>query len=85
MTVVGLSSSGIVELDPRGVVINFHEKITNPPDNIAYGAIYILSAAILDELKQINASVSDFSAELIPQYSRRIYSDLNSTFKPWLF
>jgi len=68
------TSSGIVELNPKDVVVNFHEKITNPPGNIANGAIYILSAAMLDELKQIKASVSDFSTEVIPQFLGRIYA-----------
>ena len=33
---------GIVELDAEGVVVGFHEKVANPPSNLANGAIYIL-------------------------------------------
>ena len=36
-------SCGILELDERGVVTGFHEKVQNSPGNIANGAIYILS------------------------------------------
>jgi mannose-1-phosphate guanylyltransferase len=41
------SSCGILELDERGVVIGFHEKVASPPGNLANGAVYILSAELL--------------------------------------
>ena len=32
---------GIVELDDEGIVVNFHEKVSNPPSNIANGAVFV--------------------------------------------
>ena len=40
-------SCGIVEVDDIGVVTGFHEKVKNPPGNLANGAIYILSKSML--------------------------------------
>ena len=33
---------GIVETDENGILINYHEKISNPPSNLANGAIFHL-------------------------------------------
>ncbi len=69
------SSCGIVELDDRGVVIDFHEKVKSPPGNHANGAVYILSAELLsmlggNELK----NVTDFSTEVLHRLLGRIYT-----------
>ena len=41
---------GIVELDRRGIVTAFHEKVETPPGNLANGAVYILSPPVMDFL-----------------------------------
>jgi len=41
------TSCGIVEIDEQNIVIGFHEKIKNPPGNLANGAIYVLSNEFL--------------------------------------
>ena len=68
------SSCGIVELDERGVVIGFHEKVKTPPDNLANGAIYLLSSGFLKILVSYYQNAIDFSTEIIPQFVGRIYS-----------
>ena len=68
------SSCGIVELDERGVVIGFHEKVATPPGNLANGAVYILSKELLDILGTDLHLVSDFSTEVLNRFVRRIYS-----------
>jgi mannose-1-phosphate guanylyltransferase len=65
---------GIVELDERGVVIRMHEKVLNPPGNLANGAIYIISPAMQTELRQQLPSATDFSTEVLPHFMGRIYS-----------
>ena len=67
------SSCGIVELDERGVVIGFHEKVRTPLDNLANGAIYLLSSEFLKILVSYYKDASDFSTEIIPQFVGRIY------------
>lgn len=68
------SSCGIVELDDRGVVIGFHEKVVNPPGNLANGAVYILSAELLRRLSTDLVTVRDFSTEVIKHFVGCIYS-----------
>ncbi len=68
------SSCGIVELDARGVVIGFQEKVANPPGNLANGAVYILSAELLQRLGSDLRSVTDFSTEVLNRFESKIYS-----------
>lgn len=68
------SSCGIVELDERGVVIGFHEKLAKPPGNLANGAVYILSAKLLKRLGTDLHAVTDFSTEILPKFIGEIYS-----------
>ena len=56
---------GIVELDPEGVVVGFHEKVVNPPGNLANGAVYILSPELINTLATDLREVSDFSTEVL--------------------
>ena len=67
-------SCGVVELDKKGVVIGFHEKVDNPPGNIANGAIYILSKELLGILKTDFRNSKDFSKEVIPSMLGKIYT-----------
>ncbi len=68
---------GIVDLDERGVVRAFYEKITNPPGNLANGAVYILEKEILDDL---DPDVFDFSTQVVPRYMGCIYTFENKTY-----
>jgi mannose-1-phosphate guanylyltransferase len=63
-------SCGIVECDADGVVLRFHEKVANPPGNLANGAVYILEPGVLDFIAKTGAA--DFSTEVLPHYLGRI-------------
>jgi mannose-1-phosphate guanylyltransferase len=63
---------GIVELDEKGIVVAFHEKIKNPPGNLANGAVYILSPSILDYVNNLGKQEIDFSTEVLPNFLHRI-------------
>lgn len=67
------SSCGIVELDKRGVAVGFHEKVPAPPGNLANGAVYILSAELLERLGNDLNDVKDFSTEVLHLFLGRIY------------
>jgi mannose-1-phosphate guanylyltransferase len=56
-----------LELDDQGLVVGFHEKVANPPGNLASGAIYLLSAEFLALVTSKLSRVSDFSTEVIPE------------------
>lgn len=66
------STCGIVELDDRGVVTGFHEKVANPPGNLANGAVYILSAELLGMMGKELHAVTDFSTEVLHRFVGRI-------------
>lgn len=68
------SSCGIVELDERGVVVGFHEKVASPPGNLANGAVYLLSAELLEMLRGELAAVTDVSTEVLHRLVGRIYT-----------
>jgi mannose-1-phosphate guanylyltransferase len=68
------AACGIVELDKRGVVIGFHEKVAEPPSNLANGAVYILSTEILTKLATNLCSAQDFSTEVLNQLIGQIFS-----------
>jgi len=67
-------SCGIVELDGRGIVMGFHEKIENPPGNLANGAVYLLSAELLKLLETELSAVTDFSTEVLQHFVGQIYT-----------
>ena len=73
-------SCGIVELDQDNVVIAFHEKVKNPPSNLANGAVYILEPSIFDFLESLGKETIDFSTEVLPCYLGRIFTFHNDQY-----
>ncbi len=67
-------SCGIIEFDELGVVQAFHEKIKNPPGNIANGAVYIIEPSIFNFLDALGKQCIDFSTEVLPHYMGKIYT-----------
>ena len=68
------SSCGIVERDRACVVTGFHEKVANPPGNLANGAIYLLSADLIQRLGKDLKAVTDFSTEVLNRFVGRIFT-----------
>jgi mannose-1-phosphate guanylyltransferase len=68
------SNCGIVDIDENLVVTGFYEKVSSPPGNLANGAVYILSAAMLRELSLEFSTVKDFSNEVLPHFIGRIFT-----------
>lgn len=66
------TSCGILEVDAQQVVTAFHEKVATPPGNLANGAVYCLSAGMLDEISADCPRASDFSTEVVPRFMGRI-------------
>lgn len=65
------STCGIVELDDEGVVIGFHEKVENPPGNLANGAVYLLEPEVLLWISE-RQQITDFSTQVLPHFVGRI-------------
>jgi mannose-1-phosphate guanylyltransferase len=73
-------SCGIVELDARGLVRAFHEKVRNPPGNLANGAVYVLEPSMFGFLRSLGRKVIDFSTDVIPAHIGRISAWHNGTY-----
>lgn len=73
-------SCGIVELDARGVVVKFHEKVAKPPSNYANAAVYIFEPSVIDFLASLDKAVIDISTEVLPRYLRRMQAFHNSDY-----
>ena len=65
-------SCGIVETDKNGIMINFHEKVKNPPSNIANGAIYLFDYSFLEWLEKKQIKGNDISYDLLPLLKNKI-------------
>ena len=63
-------SCGIVELDDKHQVLTMHEKVANPPTNLANAAVYILQNGLVDVIRE--KGMSDFSLDVIPYFFGRI-------------
>ena len=64
-------SCGIVEVNDNNIVIAFHEKIPNPPGNIANAAVYIIEPEVIEFIVS-DTQITDFSTEVLPKYLGRI-------------
>ena len=66
------SSCGILEVDQQKTVLAFHEKVPNPPGNLANGAVYIFEPEVIDAIASLGKPVVDVSTEVIPEFLGRI-------------
>lgn len=66
------SSCGILECDARGVVQAFHEKVANPPGNLANAAVYVIGSKVVEAAASLGRPVVDLSTEVIPAFVGRI-------------
>ncbi|MEA3314958.1 MAG: nucleotidyltransferase family protein [Campylobacterota bacterium] len=73
-------SCGIVELDENNIVQKFYEKISNPPSNLANGAVYICEPSIISFMETLNKKDIDFSIEVLPNFMGKINTYLNGTY-----
>ena len=65
------SSCGIVELDKKGVVIGFYEKVNNPPGKLANAAVYLIEPEVIKWISS-HPGVNDFSTEVLPNFLGKI-------------
>ena len=63
---------GILELDGGDRVVGFHEKVQDPPGNLANGAIYVVEPAVLDFMAGLRGPFIDFSTQVIPALLPRV-------------
>jgi mannose-1-phosphate guanylyltransferase len=63
---------GILETGADDTVLAFHEKVENPPGNLANAAVYICEREVVDFISGLGRPVVDFSTEVIPHFIGRI-------------
>ena len=74
-------SCGIVELDEKGVVQGFHEKVSSPPGNLANAAVFLFGPEAADTIARLDSKVDlDISRDLIPQLIGRLNTWHNDTY-----
>jgi mannose-1-phosphate guanylyltransferase len=71
---------GIVKLDERGVVMELHEKVEDPPGDIANAAVYIFEPSVLDFLASLPGAFIDVSTQVLPRYVGRMHTFHNADF-----
>ena len=64
-------SCGIVKCEDN-IVTEFHEKVKNPPSNLANGAVYIFEPTIIDLIASYQKEKVDLSTQIIPKLMNRI-------------
>ena len=68
------TACGIVEVDDGGIVRALHEKVLNPPHNLANGAVYIFDPEVIDFICKQQKNPLDLSTDILPKYLNRIFS-----------
>tara|TARA_E500000331_G_scaffold72430_1_gene67251 strand:- start:423 stop:1136 length:714 start_codon:yes stop_codon:yes gene_type:complete len=66
---------GILEADEKGIVHGFHEKVENPPGNVANAAIYIFEPSVIQFISSSPpGELVDISKDVIPEFLGRIFA-----------
>jgi mannose-1-phosphate guanylyltransferase len=68
------TACGILELDGASRVVGFHEKVSDPPGNLANGAVYVFSPAVVSRIAELGKPVVDLSTEIIPGLLPRVFA-----------
>ena len=66
------SSCGIVLVNSKGIVEEFHEKVKNPPTNLANGAVYVIDKKFINWLVSKKTNYFDFSNDVLPHLTGKI-------------
>lgn len=67
-------SCGILELDGNRVVQAFHEKVEQPPGDLANAAVYVMEPEVADLACSFGRPFVDLSTEIIPRLVGRIFA-----------
>lgn len=67
-------SCGVLVLNSDSTILEFHEKVDNPPTNIANAAIYAFTPEVRDPLLKLSSQENDLSRNLIPKIKRGLYT-----------
>lgn len=71
---------GIVEIDADGAVVDFHEKVAEPPGRLANGAVFMAEPEVARLASGLGPSPLDFSAAVIPRLLGRVQTFHNDVY-----
>jgi mannose-1-phosphate guanylyltransferase len=72
---------GIIELDSRGVLKGFHEKVVDPPGRLANAAVFLFGREALDIIETMTVSSPfEISLEIVPRFLGRMNTWHNTTY-----
>lgn len=63
---ISFENSGMIKVDSRGVIIEYHHKPKYSDSNIANAGLFYFPSSILDELNENQELYSDISQDIIP-------------------
>ena len=75
-------SCGIVELDSQGLALSFHEKVQNPPGNLANAAVFLFSSEAIETIERmsLNIELFDVSLDIVPSFLGKMSTYQNSIY-----
>ena len=73
------TSCGIVQLDKNEVLIGYHEKVANPPGNMANAAVFLLEKEALNWL-DLAPKATDFCKDIVPLGIGQFQTYFNSVY-----
>jgi mannose-1-phosphate guanylyltransferase len=59
-------SCGILQIDADGVLQQFHEKVDDPPGDLANAAVYVFESEVADTVAALDRDFIDLSTEILP-------------------
>lgn len=73
-------SCGIVSLNAQNIVTAFHEKVEDPPTNLANGAVFIMEPEVASFSQTIDKDHFEISLDIIPNFINRILAWHNADY-----
>lgn len=75
------SACGIVETDAQSRLVEIHEKVANPPGNLANAAVFIFTPQVFEIVdKTGNPEVYDISRDILPLLLQRLMTFKNTLY-----
>ncbi len=71
---------GIVEVDKDNVLINYYEKVKNPPSNLANGAIFAFDDTFIQYFLSLPSDFNDFCANVVPKLKGKLQTYFTNSF-----
>ena len=71
---------GVVKLDDNNIVMEFHEKVANPPTRLANGAVFVMEPEVAAFAAAQTKDHFEISRDILPAYRGRILAWRNDDY-----